>query len=59
MLVLGDQFVAAESTTVDALTIPATIGEFWMVAYLLILGVRQTQPARTGSLAAAKSTMER
>ena len=26
----------------DVLTIPATVGEIWMVGYLLIFGVRRT-----------------
>jgi len=26
----------------DALTMPATIGEFWMVGYLIIIGIRRT-----------------
>jgi hypothetical protein len=48
-LVPGAQPVA------DALTIPATIGEFWMVAYLLIVGVRRTQrPALTEALVPAR-----
>ncbi|MBL7844280.1 MAG: DUF4386 domain-containing protein [Cyclobacteriaceae bacterium] len=27
-------------TGIDILTIPATVGEFWMIAYLLIFGIR-------------------
>ena len=42
----------------DALIVPATIGELWMVAYLLIRGVRRTHlpvgPAPTAALAAAR-----
>jgi hypothetical protein len=29
----------------DLLVVPASIGEFWMVGYLLIRGVREAQPA--------------
>ena len=37
----------------DALTVPATIGELWMVAYLLIRGVRRTpRPVSAAALAA-------
>jgi Domain of unknown function (DUF4386) len=28
----------------DALTIPASVGEFWMIGYLLVRGVRRTAP---------------
>ena len=33
---------AADAPTwlVDALLIPATVGEFWMIAYLLVVGIR-------------------
>jgi hypothetical protein len=30
----------------DALTVPASVGEFWMIAYLLIIGVRPATVAR-------------
>jgi Domain of unknown function (DUF4386) len=30
----------ASTSLVDVLTIPATVGEFWMVAYLLVFGLR-------------------
>ena len=30
---------------VDALTYPATVGEFWMIGYLLFVGIRQPVPA--------------
>jgi Domain of unknown function (DUF4386) len=33
----------AASAVAGALTVPATIGEFWMVAYLLVRGVRRTR----------------
>jgi hypothetical protein len=33
------------SWLVDGLTVPATIGEFWMIGYLLILGIRPPKPA--------------
>ena len=29
----------------EALVLPATVGEFWMIAYLLIRGIRRTEPA--------------
>ena len=29
----------------ELLVIPATIGEFWMIGYLLIFGIRQTSNA--------------
>ncbi len=32
---------------VEGLTIPATVGEFWMIGYLLIKGVRTLQPNST------------
>jgi hypothetical protein len=33
----------------DALTVPASVGEFWMIGYLLIIGVRpaRVSPSRT------------
>ncbi len=30
---------------VEALAVPASVGEFWMIAYLLVRGVRRTAPA--------------
>jgi Domain of unknown function (DUF4386) len=30
----------APTSLVDVLTIPATLGEFWMIAYLLVFGIR-------------------
>ncbi|GAA0420490.1 DUF4386 domain-containing protein [Actinoplanes capillaceus] len=36
--------VAPDATAIaDLLTVPASIGEFWMVGYLLIVGIRQRQ----------------
>lgn len=32
-----------EYSWIDLLTIPATIGEFWMIGYLLIFGIRVTK----------------
>jgi len=29
----------------DLLTVPASVGEFWMVGYLLVRGVRRSAPA--------------
>ena len=39
----------------DALTIPATIGEFWMIGYLLVIGLRPAaeRPSRAHAEAAA------
>jgi hypothetical protein len=31
----------------DALTIPATIGEFWMIGYLLVFGIRPVERSET------------
>jgi hypothetical protein len=39
--------VDAPTWLVDALAIPATVGEFWMIAYLLVVGIR---PAAEGLL---------
>lgn len=33
-----------QSAFIDYLTIPATIGEFWMIGYLLIFGIRSDVP---------------
>lgn len=33
-------YAGMEGAVVDFLTIPATIGEFWMIGYLLIFGIR-------------------
>jgi hypothetical protein len=37
----------------DILTIPATVGEFWMIGYLLIRGVRQDRPGTAATAAPA------
>lgn len=37
---------------VDALTIPATIGEFWIVGYLLIFGIRRREGNRNRRVSA-------
>lgn len=34
-------YIGIQSPLIDYLTIPATIGEFWMIGYLLIYGIRQ------------------
>ncbi len=34
------QYMGVRDAWVDMLVIPATVGEFWMVAYLLIFGIR-------------------
>lgn len=33
-------YIGIESPLLDYLTLPATIGEFWMIGYLLIFGIR-------------------
>ncbi|MFZ2906959.1 MAG: DUF4386 domain-containing protein [Cyclobacteriaceae bacterium] len=33
-------YAGVQAAWVDVLTIPATIGEFWMIGYLLIFGIR-------------------
>ena len=37
---VSNGFQHAPRWLIDGLTIPASIGEFWMVGYLLFLGVR-------------------
>lgn len=37
------KYSGLSSSLLGALTIPATIGEFWMIGYLLIFGVRNQQ----------------
>jgi hypothetical protein len=34
------RYMGVNEVWVDMLTIPATVGEFWMIAYLLIFGIR-------------------
>lgn len=36
-------YAGFNNTVVDLLTIPATVGEFWMIGYLLIVGIRPPQ----------------
>jgi hypothetical protein len=36
-------YMGVSGTWVNMLTIPATIGEFWMIAYLLTYGIRQSK----------------
>jgi hypothetical protein len=43
---VGYGFADAPSWLVDTLALPATIGEFWMIGYLLAKGIR---PAVTGT----------
>jgi hypothetical protein len=33
-------YIGIESPLVGYLTVPATVGEFWMIGYLLIFGIR-------------------
>jgi hypothetical protein len=35
---------------IDVMTVPASIGEFWMIGYLLFVGVRRVSPAAAGPL---------
>ena len=35
-------FMGVQGTWIDMLTIPATVGEFWMIGYLLLFGIRPT-----------------
>lgn len=37
----GVRYAGISEPWVEALTIPATIGEFWMIGYLLIFGIRE------------------
>jgi hypothetical protein len=37
-------YTGIESSFNDFLTIPATVGEFWMIGYLLIFGIRSDAP---------------
>jgi hypothetical protein len=36
------QYAGFEYALMDSLTLPATVGEFWMIGYLLIFGIRET-----------------
>jgi hypothetical protein len=38
------QYMGVSGSWVDMLVIPATAGEFWMIAYLLIFGIRPVKP---------------
>jgi Domain of unknown function (DUF4386) len=42
------QLVPRIEAIADALTIPASVGEFWMIGYLLWYGVREPSPRREG-----------
>ena len=33
-------YIGIESPLISYLTLPATVGEFWMIGYLLIFGIR-------------------
>lgn len=48
--------LAAPTWIADALTIPATVGEFWMIGYLLLVGIR---PAAAGRVHRARVASER
>ena len=41
---LGYVMAEGPAWLVDALAIPATIGELWMIAYLLVVGIRKPLP---------------
>ena len=43
-------YMGITETWVGLLTIPATIGEFWMIAYLLIYGIRPSNPKISNDL---------
>ncbi|MBX2963240.1 MAG: DUF4386 domain-containing protein [Cyclobacteriaceae bacterium] len=56
MLILGGvgymanaflSYAGFNASWVDMLTIPATIGEFWMIGYLLLVGIRPQQLAKS------------
>ncbi|MGE0441227.1 MAG: DUF4386 domain-containing protein [Gemmatimonadales bacterium] len=49
---LANGLAGVPSWLVEGLTIPASIGEFWMIGYLLSIGVR-AEPASGGGLATA------
>ena len=51
--VVGHGVVGAPVWLKDVLTIPATIGEFWMIGFLLAVGVRKPASTRMSALAAA------
>lgn len=50
---VGYSPLGAPSLLVDALTFPATIGEFWMIGYLLVRGIRAEPAARLADRAIA------
>ena len=41
---IGFGFADASSWLYQVLTIPASIGEYWMVGYLLVVGMRAPKP---------------
>jgi hypothetical protein len=43
---------ASLTPSADFLTVPATIGEFWVIGYLLLRGVRREAPAPAATVAA-------
>ncbi len=48
-------FVSPPSLLVDGLAFPATIGEFWMIGYLLLLGIRPEPTTLPTSAARAET----
>ncbi len=48
---VGYGLVDAPSLLVDGLAFPATIGEFWMLGYLLIRGIRPEPAVRASASA--------
>ena len=50
---LGYGLTDAPSWLVDGLAFPATIGEFWMIGYLLIKGIRPAAPSTVAASHAA------
>lgn len=47
---VGQGWNGASRWLVDGLTIPASIGEFWMIGYLLSLGIRSPEKQRAGGV---------
>lgn len=46
---LANGLAKAPSWLVDGLTLPATFGEFWMIGYLLFVGIRPSSEALPSS----------
>jgi hypothetical protein len=48
---VGSGIADAPAWLVDGLTYPATAGEFWMIGYLLVVGIRPRTPTSTPTAA--------